>query len=61
MSIERMSYYDLIRMAYVQDIATAKANIAEIIDDEFVFAIAETTLLLKKNGKLYSVPLTEVI
>lgn len=36
-------------------------NLMKVEGYEFVFAIAETTLLLKKNGKLYSVSLTEVI
>lgn len=61
MAITRLDYYDAIRITYVQDIATAKTNIANIFEGEMVYAIAEASLLIKNGGKLYKVPLTEVV
>lgn len=61
MAIDRLNFYDGIRMTYVQDIATAKSNIDKLFETELVYAILESKLIIKSGGKLYAVPLTEVV
>lgn len=60
MAINRVDKFDYIKLAYANSLSDIKSKIDEIQEKECIIAVSEKKLVVKIEGKLFSIDFVEV-